>query len=86
MYVWPLSRHRDLIPQGEAFMKRWGVLGVFIGRFFAPLRAVVPLVAGLFAMPYWQFQIANFTSAFAWSAVVLQLGEFAFNFLIWLCS
>ena len=37
---WPLSRHPDLIPRGEAFVKKWGVLGIFIGRFFGPLRAV----------------------------------------------
>jgi membrane protein DedA with SNARE-associated domain len=71
---WPLSRHPDLIPRGEAFVRRWGVLGIFIGRFFGPLRAAVPLVAGIFEMPYWPFQIANFTSAFVWSAVLLTLG------------
>ena len=51
-HIWPLSRHPDLIPRGEAFVKKWGVLGIFIGRFFGPLRASVPLVAGIFAMPY----------------------------------
>src|SRR6266567_435624 len=33
-HVWPLSRHPDLIPKGERFMIKWGVLGIFIGRFF----------------------------------------------------
>ena len=23
-HIWPLSRHPDLIPKGEAFMKKWG--------------------------------------------------------------
>jgi membrane protein DedA with SNARE-associated domain len=73
--MWPLSRHPTLIPRGEAFVKRWGVPGIFVGRFFGPLRASVPLVAGIFAMPYWQFQIANFTSAFVWAAVLLTLGD-----------
>ena len=57
--VWPLSRHPDLIPKGEAFIRRWGALGIFIGRFFGPLRASVPLIAGIFAMPSWRFQLAN---------------------------
>ena len=26
-HMWPLSRHPDLIPRGEAFMKKWGVVG-----------------------------------------------------------
>lgn len=72
--MWPLSRHPDLIPRGEAFVKRWGVLGVVIGRFFGPLRAAVPLVAGIFVMPFWLFQIANFGSAFLWAALLIGLG------------
>src|SRR5580704_11638361 len=74
-HVWPLSRHPELLPRGERFMKRWGMPGIFIGRFFGPLRAAVPLVAGILTMPYWRFQVANFTSAFVWSAVLLTLGD-----------
>src|SRR6266850_2092206 len=70
-----MSRHPTLIPKGEAFVKKWGVLAIFIGRFFGPLRASVPLVAGIFEMPYWRFQFANFTSAFIWAAVLLTLGD-----------
>jgi membrane protein DedA with SNARE-associated domain len=85
-HVWPLSRHPDLIPRGERFMKRWGILGIFIGRFFGPLRAVVPLVAGIFEMPYWRFQLANFSSAFVWAAVLLTLGDGISLGLAWLRS
>jgi len=73
--VWPLSRHPDLIPRGEIFMKKWGIPGIFIGRFFGPLRAVVPLIAGIFEMPFWRFQLANFSSAFVWAAVLLTIGD-----------
>ena len=74
-HIWPLSRHPDLIPKGEAFIKKWGALGIFIGRFSGRLRASVPLVAGIFEMPFWRFQIANFTSAFVWAAVLLLMGD-----------
>jgi membrane protein DedA with SNARE-associated domain len=73
--IWPLSRHPDLIPRGEVFMKKWGIPGIFIGRFFGPLRASVPLIAGIFEMPFWRFQLANFSSAFVWSAVLLTIGD-----------
>jgi membrane protein DedA with SNARE-associated domain len=73
--VWPLSRNPALIPRGERFVMRWGALAIFIGRFFGPLRAAVPLVAGIFLMPWWRFQIANWVSAFVWVAVVLTLGD-----------
>ncbi len=81
---WPLSRHPDLIPRGEAFVKKWGAFGIFIGRFFGPLRASVPLVAGIFEMPYWRFQLANFSSAFVWAAVLLTIGDIVGAVVKWL--
>src|SRR6266853_2038807 len=81
--IWPLSRHPELLPRGEAFVKRWGVLAIFIGRFFGPLRASVPLVAGIFHMPYWQFQIANFSSAFVWAGVLLTMGDIVGMIVRW---
>jgi membrane protein DedA with SNARE-associated domain len=83
--VWPLSRNPGLIPRGERFVAKWGAFAIFIGRFFGPLRAAVPLVAGIFLMPYWSFQTANFVSAFVWVAMLLTLGDVVaaiFN-LIW---
>ncbi len=76
-HIWPLSKYPDLIPKGEAFIKKWGALGIFIGRFSGPLRASVPLVAGIFEMPFWRFQIANFVSAFVWAGVLLTRGDVA---------
>ncbi len=73
--IWPLSKFPGLLTRGEDFVQKWGVPSIFIGRFFGPLRASVPLAAGIFEMPYWQFQIANVLSAFVWSAVLLLFGD-----------
>jgi membrane protein DedA with SNARE-associated domain len=83
-HMWPLSRHPELLPRGEVFVKKWGALGIFIGRFSGPLRASVPLIAGIFEMPYWRFQIANFTSAFVWAAVLLTIGDAGGKLVKWL--
>ena len=83
-HIWPLSRYPALIPRGEVFMKKWGVAGLFIGRFFGPLRAVVPLIAGIFEMPFWRFQFANFSSAFVWAAVLLTIGDVISATVKWL--
>ena len=80
---WPLNRHPQLLPRGEAFMDKWGMLGIVIGRFFGPLRAAVPLVAGIFQMDYWRFQIANWSSAFLWAAVVLLIGDIGGKLIAW---
>jgi membrane protein DedA with SNARE-associated domain len=73
--MWPLSKHPDMLPKGHAFFEKWGWPGVFIGRFFGPLRAVVPLVAGTCEMPKAAFQIANWTSAAVWAALLLGPGS-----------
>ncbi len=81
-----VAEHRPLAPvaqveRGEEFFKRWGVWSIFIGRFFGPLRAVIPLIAGTFEMPWLPFQIANWTSAFVWAFVLLAPGAAALKFL-----
>ncbi len=79
--VWPLSRHPDLLPRGHRFFERWGFAGVFVGRFFGPLRASIPLVAGICSMPFIRFQLANVLSAVVWAAGVLAPGAFGLNWL-----
>lgn len=85
-HMWPLSRHPGMIPKGEEFVKKWGALAIFIGRFSGPLRASVPLIAGIFAMPHGRFQLANFSSAFVWAAVMLTLGDFTSRLIKWIGS
>ena len=69
--VWPFRTHPHLIPRGQQFFEKYGAFGVFLGHFFGPVRAVIPVVAGMFAMRQLPFQIANFTSAFLWAAGVI---------------
>jgi membrane protein DedA with SNARE-associated domain len=85
-HMWPLSRYPQMLPRAELFMKRWGIPGIFLGRFTGPLRATVPIVAGVAEMPYLQFQLANFTSAFLWAAVLLAPGMFGLKMLITPCG
>jgi membrane protein DedA with SNARE-associated domain len=85
-HMWPLSKYPDMMQRAEAFVAKWGVPGIFIARFSGPLRASVPLVAGIFEMPYWRFQIANFTSAFVWAAVLLLFGDVLSQTISWLRS
>lgn len=72
--TWPLSRAPGLLVRGEAFFLRWGTASVFFGRFFGPLRCVMPLVAGIAAMPSLPFQVANVTSAVVWATGILAPG------------
>ncbi len=67
--LWPFTRHPDWLDRGHAFFLRWGVASVFLGRFFGPVRAVIPLAAGMMEMPARPFWIANVTSAFLSAAL-----------------
>lgn len=79
--LWPLSHHPHLLTRGRTFFERWGIFGVFIGRFFGPLRAVVPLIAGVCHMPQGYFQLANLISAFFWAFGILAPGAFGMQWL-----
>jgi membrane protein DedA with SNARE-associated domain len=72
--VWPFTRHPELLTRGYAFFGRHGGKSVFIGRFFGPLRAVIPLVAGISKMRPMRFWIANVSSAFVWAPALLLPG------------
>jgi membrane protein DedA with SNARE-associated domain len=79
--VWPFTRYPDMLPRGHEFFEKYGFFAVFLGHFFGPVRAVIPVVAGMVAMPQLQFQIANITSAFLWAAGVLGSTMFGMKWL-----
>ncbi len=73
--VWPFSRDPEMLPRGMRFFERHGGKSVFIGRFFGPLRAVIPLAAGVLQMPSGWFWFANVTSALVWAPMLLFVGD-----------
>ena len=75
--LWPFSRHPEMLARGEAFFRRHGGWSVAIGRWFGPVRAVIPLTAGCMNMKPVPFQIANIGSALVWSPSLLAFGALA---------
>jgi membrane protein DedA with SNARE-associated domain len=81
--AWPFTRNPALLPRGIRFFARRGIRffaryggpSVFIGRFFGPLRAVIPLVAAIMRMPSDRFWIANVTSALIWAPLLIFVGD-----------
>ena len=72
---WPFNRNPELLPRGIAFFERYGAVSVFIGRFFGPIRAIIPLAAGIMHMPRGRFWFANVTSALLWAPMLLFVGD-----------
>jgi membrane protein DedA with SNARE-associated domain len=66
--------HPQTMQKGFDFFEKYGDLSVALGRFFGPIRAIVPLVAGLMRMPPKRFYIANVLSALVWAPAYLLPG------------
>ena len=45
--MWPFRRMPESLQQGQRFFDKYGAMSVVFGRFFGPVRATVPLLAGM---------------------------------------
>jgi len=72
---WPFTHNPKLLPSGIRFFERHGGKSVFIGRFYGPIRAVIPLAAGIMLMPHGRFWVANAASALIWAPMLLLVGD-----------
>lgn len=61
----------------EEFLRRRGGPAVFIGRFTALLRAIVPTAAGMSRLPYRTFAVWNAAGGTVWAVAYLLVGYFA---------
>lgn len=74
VHKWPLNRYRREVARARLFFHRYGFAAIFLGRFFGPVRATVPLVAGMMGMNRRRFQLANVLSALVWAPAILTPG------------
>ncbi len=73
----PLQRHAAKLDGAQTFLRERGGVAVFLGRFTAFLRAVVPGLAGLSRMPYRRFLAWNAVGGVVWGAGFTMLGYLA---------
>jgi membrane protein DedA with SNARE-associated domain len=72
----PMQRREASIERGREFLRRRGMIGVFLGRFTAFLRAMVPGLAGMSGMHYPRFLVANAAGGIIWGTTFTLLGYF----------
>ncbi len=65
--IWPFTRWPSLLERSEKFFYKHGGKSVFIGRFVGPMRAMIPMIAGMFKMSIVRFLFAAVTSAIFWA-------------------
>ena len=71
VHSWVFRRFEEQIEKALHLFHRWGSWAIFIGRFMGPLRATVPLVAGMSELEFWPFMLANALSALIWAYALL---------------
>jgi membrane-associated protein len=76
----PLLRRRaEQLDRARGFLARRGGVAVFLGRFTAFFRAVMPALAGIAHMPYRRFLVFNVAGGLFWGIGVVLLGYLAGN-------
>lgn len=73
------AKRRAKLEQAQDFLRRRGGGAVFLGRFVAFFRAVMPALAGASRMPYARFLSFNAAGGIVWGAAFVTLGFLAGN-------
>ena len=74
----PLMKgRRRVLARARLFFRKYGTLSILLCRFMGPVRAFVPLIAGMTAMNQRRFQLANVGSAIVWVPIMLAPGYLA---------
>jgi membrane-associated protein len=74
-----MDRRRAKLEKAQDFLRRRGGSAVFLGRFVAFFRAVMPALAGTSRMPYPKFLAFNAAGGLVWGAGFVLLGFLAGN-------
>jgi undecaprenyl-diphosphatase len=69
-----LRHHPEWIAGAEAYFQRYGIASLLVGRFIGPLRPMLPMVAGMFDMPFPRFAAVSLLAAAGWSFAYLLPG------------
>ena len=69
-----LEKRRKRLDDARDFLARRGGSAVFLGRWVAFFRAVMPALAGTARMPYGKFLVYNALGGIAWGATVVLIG------------
>jgi membrane protein DedA with SNARE-associated domain len=69
-----LRERQQGVEQARRFLARRGGTAVFLGRWLALFRALMPALAGIARMPYGRFLAWNALGGVAWGGAVVLLG------------
>jgi len=71
------AKHHERIARAQELLRRRGGIAVFLGRWTAFFRAMMPALAGSAHMRYRKFLVWNAVGGIAWGTVYVVLGNVA---------
>jgi len=75
----PLRKHQSRLDGARGYLRHRGAYAVFLGRWTAFLRAVMPGLAGVSRMPYLRFLLFNALGGLVWGITFCLVGYLAGN-------
>ncbi len=75
--LWPFNKYPNLLVRGRGFVKRFGILGIFVGKFIGPIRPLLPITAGSLGMNFKYFLTVEIFSSFLWALLYTVPGYYA---------
>ncbi|HEY5587918.1 MAG TPA: DedA family protein [Candidatus Paceibacterota bacterium] len=74
--------NHNILNHGEKFFKKYGNKSIFLGRFFGPIRAIIPFIAGISKMKEGSFIFWNVLSSIGWAMLNVFAGYFSGTLII----
>ena len=69
-----LRHHPQWLSSAHGYFVRYGVVSLLVGRFIGPLRPMLPMVAGMFDMPFGRFLLVSVLAGLGWSVAYMLPG------------
>ena len=80
--IWPFTKYPNLLNQGKSFFKKYGIVGLFIGKFIGPIRPLLPITAGTLDMEIRKFFLIEIFSCFIWALVYTIPGYYGAQMMV----
>ena len=80
--IWPFTKYPHFLQNGQAFFKKYGMVGLFVGKFIGPIRPLLPITAGSLNMNLKKFFLVEILSCFLWALVYTVPGYYAAQALV----
>lgn len=75
--LWPFRNYPEFLINGQQFFKRYGMIGLFVGKFIGPIRPLLPITAGSLNMNKKSFFLIEILSCFLWALIYTIPGYYA---------